>query len=471
MQQKRFFLLFLLLFSSHLSSAQLFKLSNTLTDNNPAATVLKLKPDGTMLVEGDEAGNLILRRADNGSIIKTTSAHSAAINNIDFNSTGRLAVSSSQNGEIRIYDFQSDRFLNHYKVETTNMRFAVFSIADGFIYFNTSDKLWKIRSYFNREAEELFVSAQPITAAAMTHDRNSIIFTSGNYIYVLNTRTDQVMQQLYTGDATIEKLILLSDNELMSWSADGTVKVWTVTLGQVISTPAQFFKAGPPSNVCFSFDNKWMATANSGNWARIWNLKDKTIAQELFGHTNSITAMAFSSDAGTLFTASKDLSIKVWKQKPDSVPPPPVTPKPAKKDTVVIAPPEPEPAVNKDVEMASADIPAKILGRTVMKTQTIQATKSTLDIYIYDNGIIDGDTMSLFFNGNWLLRNYGTIRAKKKITLEFNRNSNNYLVLFAENLGKKPPNTAVIEYTDEKGKHIIRLSSDLSMCRAINFVY
>jgi hypothetical protein len=214
-----------------------------------------------------------------------------------------------------------------------------------------------------------------------------------------------------------------------------------------------------------------MATANSGSWARIWNLKEKTISQELFGHTNSITALAFSADAGALFTASKDLTFKVWKQKIDSVPPA-ALPKPVKKDTVVVAaPPEPEPVINKDVEMAAADIPAKILGRTVKKSQTINASKATLDIYVYDNGIIDGDTMSLFFNGNWLLKNFGVTKEKKKITLEFNHNSNNYLVLFAENLGRKPPNTAVIEYTDEKGKHIVRLSSDLSLCSAVNFIY
>jgi WD40 repeat protein len=469
--QKKLFLSFLFLFSFLISSAQLFKLANTVTDNNPPATILKLKPDGAFLVEGDEAGNLIFRNIHDGSIIKKITVHSTAINNIDFNSTGRLAVTSSANGEIRIYDFQQDRVLNRHKVETANMRFAVFSIADGFIYYNTSNKLWKIRSFFGREPEELFVSSQPITTAIMTPDRNSIIFTSGNYIHVLNTRTDQVMQELYTGDATIEKLLLLADNALMSWSTDGTVREWTISVGQVVSPPISFFKAGPPSSVSFSFDNKWMATSNSGNWARIWNLKDKTIAQELFGHTAPITAHVFSADAGTLYSSSKDLSFKIWKQKVDSLIPPPSVPKLVKKDTLIVTVPEPEPVVNKDVVMASADIPAKIMGREVKKSQTINAMHATLDIYVFDNGIIDGDTMSLFFNGNWLLKNFGVTKAKKKITLEFNKNSNNYLVLFAENLGRKPPNTAVIEYTDEKGMHIVRLSSDLSKCSAVNFIY
>jgi WD40 repeat protein len=464
-----FFFLFLFSFSILTSSAQLFKLATTLKDNNPPATVLKIKPGGASLVEGDEGGNLILRNIDNGNIQKNIPSHSASINHIDFNSTGRLVVSSSVNGEIRVYDFIRERTLHRYKAETTNMRFALFSIADGFVYYNTNDKLWKIRSDFNREAENVHISPQPITSAVITPDRNALIFSSGNYVNVLSTRSDVIVQQLYVGDAVVQRLHLLPDNSLMTWSEDGTVNIWNVALGQIVNPAAKFFKAGKPANASFSNDGRWMVTANAGTWARIWNLKDKTIAQELFDHTSAIPDFAFSADAGTLFTSSKDLTFKVWKQKLDSVPAPAVVEKEI--PMPVMATPKQEPPPPKDVVMASHDIPAQIMGRTVKKTQTIKTSKSTLDIYVYDNGIIDGDTLSLFFNGNWLLKNFGVNKTKKKITLKFNQNSNNYLVLFAENLGRKPPNTAVIEYSDENGNHIVRLSSDLSLCSAVNFVY
>ena len=134
-------------------------------------------------------------------------------------------------------------------------------------------------------------------------------------------------------------------------------------------------------------------------------------------------------------------------------------------------PPKADEPQHHQVEMASGDIPSKIEGRTVKKMHSIKVSKPDLDIYVYDNGIIDGDTMSLFFNGAWILKNYGLIKAKKKLTLHFKKNSNNYLVMFAENLGTKPPNTGVIQYKDEKGLHTLRLSSDLSLCSAVNFVY
>jgi WD40 repeat protein len=453
-------------------TAQLFKLSNTLNENSPPATYLKLKPDGSLLTEGDEAGNILFRDVINAEIKNIFPLHSQAINHIDFNSTGRLLVSTSLNGEIRIYDFVKGRILHRYKSQGEGMRFALFSIADGFIYFNNRNKLWKIRSDFNRDAGEAFISPEPISSAVILPDRSALIFSAGNYVNVLNTRNDVIIQQLYAGETTVERLFLLPDNSLMSWNGDGTVNIWKTQLGQIITSSNIRFRAGNPGFASFSFDNKWMVIANAGTWARIWNLHDRTVLQELMSHEDAITAFAFSPDAQALFTASKDKTFKVWKQKLDSIPTEPFKKEIVKIDTVKVTPsPKSEPIHHPDVVMASTDIPAKIMGRTVKKSQTIKVSKSTLDIYVYDNEILDGDTLSLFFNGNWILKNYGVNKTKKKITLEFTKRSNNYLVLFAENLGTKAPNTAVIQYRDEKGNHIVRLSSDLSLCSAVNFVY
>ena len=35
---------------------------------------------------------------------------------------------------------------------------------------------------------------------------------------------------------------------------------------------------------------------------------------------------------------------------------------------------------------------------------------------IWDNAQVDGDTVSLNFNGNWILKNYGLVRGKNKFS-------------------------------------------------------
>src|ERR1051326_7918630 len=180
----------LLLFISISVSAQTFRLAHTLTDNIPPATNLTLTLDGSFLAEGDEEGNIAFRNADNGTVMNKSPAHSQAVNSLNFDSTGRLLVSTSLNGEIRIYDFATWQIRNRYKSAGEGMRFALFSIADGFIYFNNNERLWKIRSDFNRDAEEAFVSPEAITSAVILPDRSALIFSAGKYVNVMNTRND-----------------------------------------------------------------------------------------------------------------------------------------------------------------------------------------------------------------------------------------------------------------------------------------
>ena len=134
--------------------------------------------------------------------------------------------------------------------------------------------------------------------------------------------------------------------------------------------------------------------------------------------------------------------------------------------------PTPTPVIqNPDVQMANENVPTVIKGRNVISTEKIELNVPHISIYVYDNSYIDGDTMSLFFNGKWIVDHYGVTKKKFEVKLNLLENTNNYLVLFANNLGKSPPNTAAIEFDDGKRKYIYRLSSDLKSCSAINFVY
>jgi hypothetical protein len=104
----------------------------------------------------------------------------------------------------------------------------------------------------------------------------------------------------------------------------------------------------------------------------------------------------------------------------------------------------------------------------VIQSLLIQNKKITVDIY--DNGEIDGDSVTLFYNGKLLI-------AKKKlfidpIRLELNveEGSENELTMFAENLGTIPPNTALMIVMDGKKRFEVRVVSDLNKNGTIKFV-
>jgi hypothetical protein len=104
--------------------------------------------------------------------------------------------------------------------------------------------------------------------------------------------------------------------------------------------------------------------------------------------------------------------------------------------------------------------------------KTIEARNKTVRVDLYDNGEIDGDSVSLFYNGQLLLSNKRLTTRSLSINLQIDDNrSINELVMYAENLGTIPPNTALMVVTDGNKRYEVRITSDLQKNGTINFVY
>ncbi len=474
--------IFIFSFGVH-SSGQLFKLATTFKDLDAPVTCMSLGFDDTKLITGDSAGNIIFRNPDSGTMISRIKTFNSPVDNINFNSTGKLMIVTSREGEIKIYDFNQEKFIQSlYSPAYTDMRFALFSIADGFIYFNGQGRLYKTRSDLTQPVEKIYESDSIITNAVITNDRSSLIFSCGNSLKVLNTRTDNITQEIVTSSAKIEQVAFSTDNKLVCWSDDGTIVIRKYELNQLHTDLLGWFKAGTSSKLAFSHNGSMMVTGRVGTWARIWKPFDRVVMQELFGHRGEVTNFAFSADDQTLFTASNDKSIIVWKQKPADRKL--IEPTADNSSKTIVSAIAPIPPVNPTtiltgsndsslpiIELNKENIPSHVGGRNVDKTTIVEVSSPTIDIYVYDNSALDGDVMSLSFQNQWILTHYEVTRKKKKITIQLKPDSNNYLVLFADNLGKTPPNTAAISFDQKGRKRIFRLESDLKSCSAVNFIY
>jgi hypothetical protein len=116
-----------------------------------------------------------------------------------------------------------------------------------------------------------------------------------------------------------------------------------------------------------------------------------------------------------------------------------------------------EPVVKPDV------LPTVVAGRKNKTVNEISFKSDSLTIALYDNGIVDGDTVSLFLNGvNILSKQKLKESATKKTIYTTALPDSIELVLFAENLGSIPPNTGLMVIRDGEIEYQIRFSADLS---------
>jgi hypothetical protein len=121
-----------------------------------------------------------------------------------------------------------------------------------------------------------------------------------------------------------------------------------------------------------------------------------------------------------------------------------------------------------DAEVAASG--AVIAARKSEFAQVVNFKSDSLVLSLYDNGEIDGDTVSVFMNGQPLMVRQGLKAYAIRKTVYISKDNEDFnLVLFADNLGKYPPNTGLLVVRDGEDIYNIRFSSDLQKSSGIVF--
>lgn len=104
--------------------------------------------------------------------------------------------------------------------------------------------------------------------------------------------------------------------------------------------------------------------------------------------------------------------------------------------------------------------------------KTIAIEQPTFRLDFYDNGEIDGDSISVFYNGKLILSHKKLTDKPISLTLSLDQDSKeNIVTMYAENLGTIPPNTAVMIVTDGEKRYEVRMESDLGKSGSVVFVH
>lgn len=129
------------------------------------------------------------------------------------------------------------------------------------------------------------------------------------------------------------------------------------------------------------------------------------------------------------------------------------------------------PAVRSDKQEKVMAPSGKFEKRNNTLLKTIEVENPSVKISLYDNGEIDGDTVSLFYNGKLLLSRQRLTDKPLCLSIDVEKEDDmNELVMYAENLGSIPPNTALMVVNDGSRRYEVRITSDLQKSGTIRFV-
>jgi hypothetical protein len=118
------------------------------------------------------------------------------------------------------------------------------------------------------------------------------------------------------------------------------------------------------------------------------------------------------------------------------------------------------------------EVPNVLIERKLELVKEIKVDTGNVRLDFYDNGIIDGDTISVYVNGSPVVSR--RVLATKPITIfvrvDFTK-PRQEMIMVGENLGTIPPNTALMIVNANDKRYQVYLTSDNKKNALVRFIY
>jgi WD40 repeat protein len=278
-----------------LRDAKTGKRNAILTKHTHSVVSLLFSPDGEILASGGLDGMLRLWEAKTGKELFSLIGHSGWINALAYSNDGRTLVSGGNDGTLRFWNVVT----RQEKLTVTGHT----SEAIGPIVFSPDGSFLASQTLFQDET-----------------------------IKLLNVNTGQESCLSLERPAGSKGLAFSAGSNILASGSFGEIHFWNAKTGAYISTLGNRKKSGttqkfvtkvlkmPPldghtdwvSALAFSQNNQFLASGSADKTIRLWSLSASVEMCSPGRHEDWISTLSFSSDSYLLASGSKDGKIKIW---------------------------------------------------------------------------------------------------------------------------------------------------------------
>ncbi|MEO6961181.1 MAG: hypothetical protein ABIY90_04395 [Puia sp.] len=129
-------------------------------------------------------------------------------------------------------------------------------------------------------------------------------------------------------------------------------------------------------------------------------------------------------------------------------------------------------AITIDKKTIPVIIPRVLATRSNEHIKTITVNNKSVYLNIYDDGAIDNDTVSVYYDNRLIVSRARISDQPVKVTIDVEPSDQPHeLVMVAENLGDIPPNTSLLVVRDGEKKYEVRIVSNEQKNAVISFRY
>nr|CAG4643737.1 EOG090X01FO [Lepidurus arcticus] len=250
-------------------------------------------------------------------IKRRLTARSDRVKSVDLHPTEPWMLASLYNGNVHIWNYDSQQLIKSFEVCDLPVRAAKFVPRKNWVVSGSDDMQVRVFNYNTLERVHAFEAHSDYVRCIAVHPTQPFILTSSDdmTIKLWNWDKSWACQQTFEGHTHYVMQIVINpkdNNTFASASLDRTIKVW-----QLGSTHPNFTLEGHEKGVnCVDYyhggDKPYLISGADDRLVKIWDYQNKTCVQTLEGHAQNISAVIFHPELPIILTGSEDGTVRVW---------------------------------------------------------------------------------------------------------------------------------------------------------------
>lgn len=273
---------------------------------------LAFSPDSKRLVTGESNNAVRMWDCTNGGRLLIMRGHTDQVLSVAFSPCGKKVVSSSMDETMRLWDSVTGKMLHVLEGHEDQVNKVKFT-PDGRRLVSGSDddtiRFWDVETGAPGDVWEHDLGT--VQCLDISPDGHQIVSGYGDgTLRFWNTDSGAAGLVLRGHTINATGVIFSPDGQrIASAGDDSTVRIWDSSSGNLISV---FNTNTAPYDISFSPDSLHLASADGSVMVRLWQASSRGTGSGQHAHSEDVLAIAYLPTGQSLWSASKDLTVRHW---------------------------------------------------------------------------------------------------------------------------------------------------------------